>query len=83
MRLIDADALIKKLNEERIPYNSDINYLITTAPTIEEKKQGEWYAYDRYNQWMMHYKCSECNVIADDSYNYCPHCGAKMNKEIK
>lgn len=35
MRLIDADALLKKLNEERIPYNSEINYFITNAPTVE------------------------------------------------
>lgn len=35
MRLIDADALLKKLNEERIQYNADINYFITNAPTID------------------------------------------------
>ena len=35
MRLIDADALLKKLNEEGIQYNADINYLITNAPTVD------------------------------------------------
>lgn len=35
MRLIDADALLKKLNEERIQYNADINYFITNAPTVD------------------------------------------------
>ena len=35
MRLIDADALLKKLNEERIPYNADVNFFIANAPTID------------------------------------------------
>ena len=35
MRLIDADALLKKLNEEGVPYNADVNYFITNAPTVE------------------------------------------------
>lgn len=40
-RLIDADALIKTLNNEKIPYNADVNYFLSIAPTIieaEEKK---------------------------------------------
>lgn len=48
---------------------------------FDERKHGEWYAYDRYSQWVMHYKCSECNAVADDSYKYCPYCGAKMEVE--
>ena len=48
---------------------------------VEPVRHGEWYAYDRYSQWIMHYKCSECNAIADDSYKYCPYCGAKMEVE--
>lgn len=39
-RLIDADALIQKLNDEHIPYNSDINFFITNAPTVIEA-EGE------------------------------------------
>lgn len=35
MRLIDADTLLKKLNEEGVPYNADVNYFITNAPTVE------------------------------------------------
>lgn len=33
-RLIDADALIKTLNSEKIPFNDDVNYFILNAPTI-------------------------------------------------
>lgn len=35
MRLIDADALIKTLNEEKIKFNVDVNYFILNAPTID------------------------------------------------
>ena len=34
-RYIDADALLAKLNEEKIPYDSDINYFICHAPTAD------------------------------------------------
>lgn len=40
MRLIDADALIKKLNDEKAPYRADINKIIREmtvyAPVINE-----------------------------------------------
>ena len=35
MRLIDADALIKTLNEKNIPVDVRVNYEIMNAPTIE------------------------------------------------
>ena len=86
MRLIDADKLIEfiDLGHLRPPTEVcfseyDVCEMIKQAPTIEEKKHGEWYAYEKYSQWLMHYKCSECNAIALDSYKYCPNCGAKMD----
>lgn len=38
----------------------------------------------RHRQWIDgkcgHYKiCSECKQIADFDFDYCPHCGAKMD----
>lgn len=35
MRLIDADALLDRLNEEKVEFNATINDLIIIAPTIE------------------------------------------------
>ena len=32
-RYIDADLLLSTLNENKIPYDSDINYFICHAPT--------------------------------------------------
>lgn len=34
-RYIDADALIKTLNEEKIKYDADVNYFIMNAPTVD------------------------------------------------
>lgn len=54
MRLIDADALIKKLNEERIPYNADVNYFITNTPTIDREDV----------------RCIECGYCDGKEYPY-------------
>ena len=29
------------------------------------------------------YKCSNCNTEMFSAWNYCPHCGAKMDEEEK
>lgn len=93
MRLIDADALCKKLQEEiGSPEGHKklmrINYLITSAPTIEAEpvRRGKWIdkSYDSDNSW----ECSECHeeyLMLYDDYcefvewaKYCPNCGAYM-----
>lgn len=87
MRLIDADELLKKLNEERIQYNADINYFITNAPTVDAEPV-------RYAVWLTDGSigghCSicgeECSAIEWDNddllirptWDYCPGCGAKI-----
>ena len=37
-RYIDADLLLSTLNENKIPYDSDINYFICNAPTADVKE---------------------------------------------
>ena len=41
---IERKKLLDTLNEEKIPYNSDINYIITTIPAadVRENVKGEW-----------------------------------------
>lgn len=85
MRLIDADALIKTLNEEKIKFNADVNYFILNAPTIDAEpvRHGKW----TWEECV--YKCSECshkaygNILEcmDGTYKYCPNCGARMEIE--
>ena len=61
MRLIDADALINTLNEEKINFIADINYIILNAPTVEAEhvRHGHWIEYEPDNGIHFH-KCSEC-----------------------
>lgn len=50
MRLIDADALIKRLNEIGAPYRADINNAIAEAPTadaVEVVRCKDCYWYDK------------------------------------
>lgn len=89
MRLIDADALLKKLNEEKIIFNADVNYFIMNAPTVEAEsvKRGRWIKLeDDYNNHL--YECSYCHTwtslpteeVNDGNIRYCWSCGAKMGR---
>lgn len=92
MRLIDADALIKDIenagksvmftsHHERMIHDDKIEfaiYAIKEAPTIEAEpvRHGRWI---RMDDTFARYKCSECGAIEDHSgWEYC-HCGAKMD----
>lgn len=91
-RLIDADALLDGLvgNEHGyilIPIR-DIKRSVKKAPTIEAEPvrhgkwahkyyQTIWYGSGEPPEWI----CSECQDRAYNTYDYCPHCGAKMDLE--
>lgn len=95
-RLIDADALTKeiKMDIEDVGLQEKmIFYRINNAPTIEDRPQGEWIR-DRYwsrgtgmgEEYGFFYKCSLCEYEVENGYtrcgfNYCPYCGAKMERE--
>lgn len=89
MRLIDADALKKEVDNFPNCYNGwsdtyDKAYIIGAIeeqPSIDiEPKRGEWIEQedDYYHYW----ECSECGmgVGLDDIRNYCPNCGADMRE---
>ena len=84
MRLIDADALINTLNEEKINFIADINYIILNAPTIdaEPTRHGKWIDVKGSNG-KDYRKCSECLHTQEITglLNYCPVCGARMDKD--
>ena len=90
MRLIDADALMEKLEawkKEAERINANINYTFASAimaqvnaePTIEERKTGEWIELDFTQAW--EYKCDQCGRLSDFKDNFCPNCGADMRGE--
>lgn len=97
MRLIDADALmeinfsvtitgednaikVKRLMEQ-------YNKAICDAPTIDAEpvKHGKWIDHGTTCQ---RYECSVCGdqhdwLILPNNINFCPNCGAKMDKEVE
>lgn len=45
----------------------------------QEPKRGYWLdAREEDPCWFI---CSECKTMVDADYNYCPHCGAKMEND--
>ena len=56
----------------------------------EEQRTGEWIPQDHNKRvgnistCVYYYPiCSKCGQVGDDTYKYCPHCGAKMISEGK
>ena len=92
MRTIDADALGARMYYEAFEKDSAdqrwdsgcwIRYrlfekVLKEAPTIEERKTGKWVQAETMNI----FECSCChsrwNVYYVCDFDYCPHCGAKM-----
>lgn len=91
-RLIDADELLKALNEKGVEYRADINAEIMNAPTIDAEpvRHGKWKverSHDGYATGIM--ECSNCGWLfsyvpaLEEEWNCCPHCGAIMDKEAE
>ena len=96
MKLIDAEALIKKmkLEEAYSEYPQDLNFddaiaCIEDAPTIEAKPvvHAHW---EEVREGR--HICSNCKVKAsltsdeydymEDLSDYCPYCGAQMDEVV-
>lgn len=97
MRLIDADAL-KKVIEEiyfsdkwlnfRVNYGSNgvrdvILDLVTNTPAvIEERRHGEWIYRGRAVSGLYHNFCPICkHSVISNRINFCGNCGADMRGE--
>lgn len=96
MRLIDADALKEQIPETRedifencrrctLLDASEVLRIIDEAPTIEAEptRHGRWKGKPIAGYSTV--KCSECGCVFMENsgkWNYCPHCGAKMDEEV-
>lgn len=51
----------------------------------EPVKHGRWIFEEHPDSYYYHWECSNCKAWFSDNarfgYNYCPNCGAKMDKE--
>ena len=57
---------------------------IDNLPSAEpERKKGkwEWASLSSYNEQLQFPSCSVCNGIFTSRFNYCPNCGAEMERE--
>lgn len=86
VRPIDANALKKRAREiyEFImhigsPY--DVERFIDDAPTLDYApvKHGKWF-YGAEYAGVHEVDCSVCGNYANDYYDFCPNCGAKMEE---
>lgn len=88
MRLIDADAFMKELNEEQKEGDSfylglgQAKKLLSEQTTIDPVRHGKWQLCDDNK----HSYCTNCNAMRNIKtqigWNYCPNCGAKNGVEI-
>jgi len=87
MRLIDADALKRKINERY--HDPFFDVCINNAPTISPDslvKRGRWEmsveskldAHTGEYWEEEYYNCLECDYASDWKSPYCPNCGAMM-----
>ena len=92
MRPIDADRALEIVRDQGIAHpnayhlTNYVTLILREAPTIDVApvKHGRWVSVPH----KLARVCSVCNrdepyKFADvdaDVYNYCPHCGAKMDK---
>ena len=92
-RYIDADALKERKfpngeSEYITGWNDAISAIMTFQPTVDAEpvKRGKWIKADSQQYFRKHYPCftcSECGYRKDSQkkWNYCPHCGARMDED--
>ena len=85
-RLIDANALLDKLIKTSRYF--DVKFDIEEAPTVDavEVVHGKWLTWKEQfpktilnNTETLGVFCSVCKMYADNDFDYCPNCGAKMD----
>ena len=94
-RLIDADRFIKWLDVGHLRHPSevclselDVKRMIDLQPTIEAEPvrtahwiKGRLMSYE-WNCPDIYYACPRCEAYYKQKYDYCPHCGSKMEEKL-
>lgn len=87
-RYIDADKAVKRFeelhgNESNLlnMYNAEwIVSFIEILPTadVQKVRHGKW---GKKSFCTGFFRCSECCAVWNRTFEYCPHCGAKMTED--
>lgn len=93
MRLIDADALgVGRCSRDVLPADycagwNGLIRLLEKAPTVDAVPvvHGRWEYIQQTINTLSQFRCSFCgwwslDPSIDGAYNYCPKCGAKMDR---
>lgn len=89
---IERKALIARYDAEHVGPPGRARELMVTAPAadVAPVRHGRWLTWEE--QFPAHIPskksglgvfCSTCHKHADNMYDYCPNCGAKMDGEEK
>ena len=88
MRLIDADTLFTAFENAKWHDNNDRDLvaedILMDAPTIDPTPKGMW----MWSGYRCEWGCSVCNkwikdeLMPEELYNYCPNCGAKIERIV-
>lgn len=61
-----------------MPYLQDaIEYAINRIKTLEDRPQGNWV---KISEIGIAFTCDKCNEVSIRPSNFCPYCGADMQK---
>lgn len=86
MRLIDADAVYKRVQECYEPFPGAQPLLYVLMKILDEEQTVDPVVHAR---WINHKHpdgssllvCSHCGFEDESPYNFCPACGAKMDED--
>jgi hypothetical protein len=86
--LISREALLAEYDRVHIGPPGGARKLMEEAPTVDavEVVHGRWITHQEHDpDWWgytdVHFCCSNCMKESNSrAYNYCPNCGAKMDK---
>lgn len=86
MRAIDAEDLKRSIAVSAlIGDQKTLEQIIDEQPTIEERNTGKWINEGIYGEGHSEraIRCSNCDwhyIGYLDDYNFCPNCGARMER---
>ena len=88
---IEREAALKSLefvtNDTTCPIHTAayIDQIISQEPAADvvEVRHGEWKQVDAifFDHEVLYFKCPLCNTTWESKTNYCPNCGAKMDRK--
>ena len=82
-RYINSESLLKAVEHYYGKYETyemmkEIAEIVVPAADVQEEKHGKW---EQVHNISPKYACTNCRHLFNNrTFNYCPNCGAKMEK---